>query len=99
MSRPYPPAPRDDTVEVAGGHVFLHPFRPLEDASDPAVVAWQREQDKRTDAYVASIPGLARLRARVAHYSAGHNNPFEPPAVPRRAGGRWFRLEHAPGST
>src|SRR5438045_791272 len=99
MTLVHQPAPRSDAVERCAGLEFPDPFRPLEDAADPAVVAWQDAEAKLVEDYVAAVPGIGRLRETVKRCSAGHSNPFEPPNPPVFGGGLWFRIEHAPAAT
>ncbi len=88
MTRDYPPAPRGDDVEVLAGLEFPDPFRALEDGRDPAVADWQRAQAELADGYTDGVPGLDRLRDRVALYSEE-----KVASIPRYAGGRWFRAD------
>lgn len=92
-SRRMPPAPRGAATETLAGLTFPDPFRPLEDDRDAAVLAWQAAQAARTDDHVDGLPGVAELRARVAHHLSERT-----PAIPRYAGGRWFRAAAAPGT-
>ncbi|WP_136520510.1 prolyl oligopeptidase family serine peptidase [Cellulomonas telluris] len=69
----YPPAPREDLVEDLHGRAVADPYRRLEDAQDPATVAWSAEQDAlyatyrgRVEARAADGPfGTAALRDRL----------------------------------
>jgi prolyl oligopeptidase len=89
---PEPPAaPRSRDVETVAGLSVPDPFRPLEDGLDPAVRAWQRSQADCADAYTGGVPGFDGLRARVARYMVERVG-----AVPRFAGGRWFRTDRTP---
>jgi prolyl oligopeptidase len=90
----YPTAPTSDAVDELAGLSFPDPYRPLENADDPAVVAWQRAQAELADAYVAELPFLDELRERVQRYALERY-----PTMPRFAGGRWFRTAYAPGAT
>jgi prolyl oligopeptidase len=90
----YPSAPTSDSVEEIGGLSFPDAFRPLENQSDPAVIAWQRAQAGIADAYVEALPWFEELLARVAP-----NATDRYPTMPRFAGGRWFRSAYAPGAT
>lgn len=88
MTAGYPPAHRGGDVDVVAGLSFADPFRALENAADPTVAAWQRAQAELADQYTNAVPGIERLTARVDHYTAERT-----PAIPRYAGGRWFRTD------
>jgi prolyl oligopeptidase len=94
---PLAPLLKGDDVELIAGLSIADPYRRLEDGTDPAVLDWQRSQADRADAYVAKLPGLARLKDRIDRYTIGR--PERLGAVPRFAGGRWFRTEYPAGAT
>jgi prolyl oligopeptidase len=73
--------------DVIGGVTVSDPFRWLEDDADPAVQAWQSEQDARTSKELASSPRAAAARAAV---ESSFVDVFGY-ATPQRWGGRWFR--------
>jgi prolyl oligopeptidase len=81
-----------DATDVLAGRSYPDPYRALEDGSDPAVAAWQREQAARADAYVAGLSGVGELRESVDRFMAGGRG-----SVPRFAGGRWFRSARPSG--
>ncbi len=87
------PFPRGDDKDVFAGISLPDPFRALEDDLDPAVMTWQAAQSELADAYVAGVPGVEQLRARVAYHTVERIG-----SVPRFAGGRWFWTEHAQGA-
>jgi prolyl oligopeptidase len=62
------------------------PYRWLEQGNDPEVVAWVREQNARTDAYLQKIPQRAALRERIAALSAVERRSA--PRVCQLGGGR-----------
>ncbi len=88
MTSGYPAAPRGEDLDVLAGLSFPDPFHALENAADPAVAAWQREQAELADQYTNAVPGIDRLRERVDHYTVERTA-----AIPRYAGGRWFRTD------
>jgi prolyl oligopeptidase len=90
----YPVAPKSNDVEELAGRSFPDPFRPLENANDPTVLAWQRAQAELADAYVSSLPWMNELQQRVEKYAVERY-----PIMPRFAGGRWFRAAYASGAT
>jgi prolyl oligopeptidase len=74
-------------TDVIGGVTVNDPFRWLEDDTDPAVQAWQTEQDVRTRKELASSPRAAAARTAV---ESAFVDVFGY-ATPQRVGGRWFR--------
>jgi prolyl oligopeptidase len=74
-------------TDVIGGVTVNDPFRWLEDDTDPAVQAWQAEQDTRTQKELAASPLHAAVRAAV---ESSFVDVFGY-AAPQRIGGRWFR--------
>lgn len=53
------PTRRDDLVETLHGHAVADPYRWLEDADDPEVIAWAGAQQARTEEALASLPERA----------------------------------------
>jgi prolyl oligopeptidase len=74
-------------TDVIGGVTVNDPFRWLEDDGDPAVQAWQAEQDARTVKELASSPNATAVRAAL---EAAFVDVFGY-AAPQRCGDRWFR--------
>ncbi|HUO87312.1 MAG TPA: prolyl oligopeptidase family serine peptidase [Thermoanaerobaculia bacterium] len=64
------PAHRGEVVEILHGVAVPDPYRWMEDMGAPAVVAWSRNQDETTRAYVAG-EGREALRAHVAGVARG----------------------------
>ena len=64
----YPETQRGDVVEDHFGIPVADPYRWLETeaASDPTVADWVAAQNAVTDAYLATLPGRAMFRARLA---------------------------------
>lgn len=61
---PYPDTPVKSVVETIHGVEVEDPYRWLEDAEDPDVMAWTQAQNAFTQDYLHSLPLLARLRDR-----------------------------------
>ena len=63
----YPPARQVDQVDDYHGTKVTDPYRWLENdvRVDAEVAAWVKAQNEVTDAYLASIPGRAAIRARL----------------------------------
>lgn len=59
----YPPAPRADVVDVYHGERVADPFRPLEDVDAADTRAWVEANQRLTGAYLAQLPGQARLQS------------------------------------
>ncbi len=62
----YPPARRADVVDDFGDTPIADPYRWLEDPHDPETQAFVRAQNAVTLPHLASLPDVARLRARIA---------------------------------
>lgn len=58
---PPPPLGREDIVDVLHGVEVPDPYRRLEDGDDPETRIWVHEQNLRTRAALADLPGKARL--------------------------------------
>jgi prolyl oligopeptidase len=80
-------------TDVIGGVTVSDPYRWLEDDADPAVQAWQAEQDARTTKELASSRAAAAVREAV---ESAFVDVFGF-AAPQRSGGRWFRTVVPPG--
>lgn len=79
------PTRRVDLVETLHGQAVADPYRWLEDADDPEVVAWAGAQQARTDAALASLPERAWFADTMARIVA------RPRAgAPLVRGGRFF---------
>lgn len=82
--------PRTETVpvtETLHGETIADPYRWLENdvRSDPKVAAWVAEQNRVTDAYLATLPGRAAFKARLRELF-----DYERVGVPEKKGGRYF---------
>mgnify|MGYP003433096418 CR=1 FL=1 len=74
---PYPPTRLDDAVELLHGESIPDPYRWLEGdvRTEKPVADWVNEQNKVTQAYLATLPG----RKHLVYYSAGY--PMDPADV------------------
>jgi prolyl oligopeptidase len=57
--------PVSDVVDILHGEPVPDPYRWLEDGDDPAVAAWTRDQNARTERYLAAIPERPGIRRRL----------------------------------
>jgi prolyl oligopeptidase len=86
----YPLAPRQDIVDTIHGHRVADPYRWLEDADDPATVAWSKAQDELVRPYLDSRPRRDAFAHRLRELLPGM---VMPPAV---RGDRLFLLRRHP---
>ena len=61
----YPDAPSDDTVDNYFGHEVADPYRPLENDTAAATLAWVEAENKVTRDYLSNIPFHDALRTRL----------------------------------
>lgn len=83
----YPATARGDTVDRQFGVDVADPYRWLEDdvRVNPRVAAWVAEENKVTDAYLATLPGREALKKRMTELF-----DYERFGLPRKAGSRYF---------
>jgi len=83
----YPVTHRDDIVETQFGTPVADPYRWLENdvREDERVRAWVTAQNAVTDAYLATLPGRDRFRARITELY-----DYERVGPPWRKGDRYF---------
>ena len=83
----YPATPRVDQVDEQFGVKVADPYRWLENdvRTDPKVAAWVAEQNKVTDAYLATLPGRQVFEARMKQL---YN--YERVGMPSKKGGKYF---------
>lgn len=83
----YPATERGTTVDPQFGVDVADPYRWLEDdvRVNPKVAAWVAEQNKVTDAYLATLPGRDSFKTRMTQL---YN--YERFGLPRKAGNRYF---------
>lgn len=60
-----PPAPKSAQVDVLHGVPVADPFRPLERADDPVVLAWIQAQAARTETVLSQLPLRDATEARL----------------------------------
>ncbi len=81
-----PPETRsDDVVDTIHGTKVADPYRWLEDAKNPEVVAWMKAQDEHARAQLGALPLRADLEKRLAELS--YVDSISPPA---HRGTRYF---------
>lgn len=83
----YPVTPRVDQVDEQFGVKVADPYRWLENdvRTDPKVAAWVAEENKVTDAYLATLPGRDVFKTRMTEL---YN--YERFGVPTKKGGKYF---------
>jgi prolyl oligopeptidase len=57
----YPPTPTSDAIDTWHGKSYPDPYRPLENLTDPSIVAWYKAQARLTDDTIARLPGRDAL--------------------------------------
>src|SRR5215470_17712576 len=73
VSRPYPPAPRLDTVDELHGRLIPDPYRWLEDPASPQTIAWSEAQNRLCRELLDALPGREHLRRRYRElFSVGY---------------------------
>lgn len=83
----YPETRRTDIVETQFGEAIADPYRWLENdvRGDAEVAEWVRQENKATDAYLATLEGRDAIRKRLKTLWN-----YERYGVPRKRGGRYF---------
>jgi prolyl oligopeptidase len=83
----YPKTKKVDVVDTYHGQKVEDPFRWLEDdvRKNPDVAAWVAEQNKVTDAYLATIPERDAIKKRITDLFN-----YEKISAPSKIGGRIF---------
>jgi len=61
----YPQAPSDDTVDNYFGHEVADPYRPLENDTAAATLAWVEAENRVTQDYLSKIPFRKQIRQRI----------------------------------
>jgi prolyl oligopeptidase len=90
MAFTYPPARRDDVIDVYHGVEVPDPYRWMEDETTPEIAAWIAAQNALTRAHIDALPARAALKARM---TAIWNFPrWMPPSTRTRPDGttRYF---------
>lgn len=80
-----PATRRGETVDTLFGVAVADPYRWLEDARDPEVVAWMAAQNAHAEAALDALPGRTALAARLRALAYA-----DEVSAPIRRGGRWF---------
>jgi prolyl oligopeptidase len=62
---PVPPTPKHPAVTDYDGTKVSEDYRWLEDSKSPDVVAWSDAQNKRARAFLAALPSVPQIKARV----------------------------------
>ncbi len=75
----YPDAPTDSTVDVYFGMEVADPYRPLENDTAAATLAWVEAENKITGGYLARIPFRDDIRSRLTSL-----NNYAKPSLPWR---------------
>lgn len=88
----YPDTQREDVVDIRHGVPIADPYRWLENdvRSDPRVAEWVNAENAVTDAYLATLPGRERFKARITELF-----DFERFGVPVKKGDRYFYLHNS----
>jgi prolyl oligopeptidase len=86
----YPPAPPGEVIDTYHGVRVPDPYRWLEDADDPATIAWVSAQNALTRSVLDGQPREALVRHLTTLYE------FPRTGVPTKRGGRCF-YTHNPG--
>ncbi len=83
----YPATRRTDVVEEQFGVAVADPYRWLENdvRTDTSVAAWVTEQNRTTDAYLATLPGRAAFAARM-----GELYRYDRLGLPQKRAERYF---------
>lgn len=64
----YPQAPVDETVvDDYFGTTVADPYRPLENDTAAATLAWEKAENELTNAYLSKIPYREQVRERITH--------------------------------
>ncbi len=82
---PPPHTPQIDQTDNYHGARVPDPYRWLEDAADPQVLAWTKAHNQRTRAYLDQMPILAKIKARLTELW-----DFETFTDIHKAGGQYF---------
>ena len=88
----YPTTERGATVDEQFGIGVADPYRWLENdvRTDPKVAAWVADENKVTDAYLATLPGRDIFKARLTQLIN-----YERFGTPVKKGGRYFYTHNA----
>lgn len=82
----YPKAPADNTVDEYFGTKVADPYRPLENDTAAATIAWVEAENAVTDGYLSRIPFRGKLRNQIEKF----NNYTKQGAPWRWKDGRYY---------
>src|ERR1700690_2606038 len=82
---PYPPSRTVDVTDVLHSVPGTDPYRWLEDATSPEVLAWMKAQDDLTRQRLASLPGRDAIASRLKELFY-----FDVVSAPQHRGARYF---------
>src|SRR5688500_14377938 len=83
-----PAAPVDNVVDEHHGVRVEDPYRYMEDFKDPTVQAWVKAQAEYTEAVLKTIPGRAKLLARIKELN--ESAPYAIYGIKREPDGRIY---------
>ncbi|MDE6439326.1 MAG: S9 family peptidase, partial [Muribaculaceae bacterium] len=82
----YPAAPSDNTTDEYFGMEVADPYRPLENDTAEATLAWVEAERKVTEDYLGKIPFREALRKRIARF-----NDYRKQGIPSKGeDGRYY---------
>lgn len=84
----YPQAPKGAVTEVVQGKSITDSYRPLEEMTSPATLAWVAKQDSLLKANLHSLPQREAIKNRIDEL-----NSFTLHSVPIKKGGKYFYLK------
>jgi prolyl oligopeptidase len=93
---PYPASAKRPVVDHYGDVAVTDDYRWLEDAKDPAVLAWTAAQNQLTRSRLDALPDRTRIRARVAELLSSKAPRYRAVAVINAGNGGVLALEHHP---
>jgi len=86
----YPAAPQDGTVDTIFGMEVNDIYRPLENDTAPATLAWVEAENKVTEEYLSQIPFRKAIAERLTHL----NNYVKRGLPARRNDGKYYYSEN-----
>lgn len=86
----YPAAPQDGTVDTIFGMEVRDIYRPLENDTAPATLAWVEAENKVTQEYLSQIPFRKAIAERLTHL----NNYVKRGLPVRRNDGKYYYSEN-----
>lgn len=86
----YPAAPQDGTVDTIFGMEVRDIYRPLENDTAPATLAWVEAENKVTEQYLSQIPFRKAIAERLTHL----NNYVKRGLPTRQNDGKYYYSEN-----